>query len=607
MSLNGKDILKDVKVHHRDILWYLAVSVFMLLDWWLMKHELEIEYSSMTGTLLKATGDVALILLPYWFLPPKWRWTAILPLCIAAVWGISNLAYYRFWSDLIPPAFITMGGNVNGDLMEYGLSLISRNSLLLLAGPCMAVVFLIFMKPSASPAYTGKGKVWLTVLSLLAGMVGQTSYFKTTYSWRCAISPRSIREGLYDHFIGGYTGQKQLYTYNGMTYYSLRFLTDMAGVLSSSVELSGEEQNEIAAFLRNYERNGAGKSGDAATQGATGIDTDSLNVVYIIVESLNSDIVGRQVGGRPVMPVLDSLSRMEGTVVFDNVVSQIKASSSSDGHLLLMTGLLPPDKIAYSITLGSRNRYPSLADVLPHHNKYLLLADEGVCWNEGNTLRNFGLGEPLAIKDRPEYDIDVYGRDGAMFLKAIDMIEDGDVKIPFMMTLMTISMHIPFKEAGWPLPSDLSSSEELGLNERDYANMCRNTDRYIGEFLKALPENTLVFIASDHHQGIASDDAEQRAFFMAVNTGRTERISRTVGQVNLFPAVLDILGQRKGYGGLAPSAFNPCVDGTVDSYGKVYGNPSRATLDTLERAYGISDKIIRGDYFREASSRATGR
>lgn len=400
-----------------------------------------------------------------------------------------------------------------------------------------------------------------------------------------------------------------------MDYYILRFAIDAVGILSDKKTLTAEEKREIRDFIGNYA--GAGRLQSSIPLACQKLKQIAVhpersldaNVVYIIVESLNADMVGKMINGCPVMPVLDSLSRMEGTVVIDNVVSQIKAASSSDGHLLLMTGLLPPDKTAYSITYGSTNRFPSIADVLPGHNKYLLLADEGVCWNEGNTLRNFGLGEPIAIKDRPKWNPDEYGRDGAMLLQATEMLKDGSVREPFLMTLMTISMHIPFKEKAWPLPEDLVNISSLTQMERDYANMCRNTDRYIGEFLKTLPDNTIVFIASDHHQTIASESGEDpRAFFMAINTGRTEKVSRTVGQVNLFPATLEILGvTTDGYRGLAPSAFNPCVDGTLDSYGNRYGSPSEETLDSLVTAYRISDLVTRGDYFKEADHPAKGR
>lgn len=580
------------------VVWYVVVFICLMAFWWMMKWELGIDYPSLVGTFVKSAGDVALVLLPYWLLRPRWRWTALILLWFVPILCVGNLAYFRFWNDLIPPASVTMGGNVDGNLMQYGLALLRWSDLLFLLPPCFAWITYKKVKPWLSPSLRPGWKVIAVVLSLIACAAGQAAYFKTSFSWRNAISSRSLREGFIDHFVGGYTGQKQLYEYNGPLYYSVRFIVDAVGVLNSSVELTDAEKHEIADFISRYGGRVSVSVDTLSSDKPTSRQAvDSMNVVYIIVESLNSDMVSRKINDFPVMPVLDSLSRKKGTVVFDNVVSQIKASSSSDGHLLLMTGLLPPEKISYSITYGSGNTFPSLGKMLGNHNKYLLLADEGVCWNEGNTLRNFGLGDPLVIKDRPQYPVDVYGRDGAMFLQAAEMIKG--IKEPFFMTLMTISMHIPFKEEAWPLTEDLKSISGMTQQEKDYINICRQTDRCIGEFLKSLPENTVVIIASDHHQNIASEEGnDTRAFFMAVNCGKTARISRTVGQVNLYPATLEILGIYSEYSGLAPSAFDQSVDGTMDSYGNVYGKPSQAALDALANAYRVSDLIIRGDYFK---------
>lgn len=593
-------MLKDSNIYNESIaratIWYAVVFTALSVEWWLLKEGFSIEYLNALGTMLKGAGDIALILLPYWLLGPRLRWTALLAIWILAISGVANLAYLRFWGDLIPPASVTMGGNVDGNLMQYGASLLRVSDIAFVGIACAASAALPIIRPSKSPSMTPRGKALLTGLSLLAGLAGQASYLKTTYAWRNAISPESLKECVADHYTGGFTGQKQLYLFNGPVYYGIRFVYDAIDLLNGSLELTEAEKADIADFLRRYEGLAITDPIDSEDY-ATTVRSDSMNVVYIIVESLNADMVGRRIGDMSIMPVLDSLAHREGTVVLDNVVSQIKASSSSDGHLLLMTGLLPPEKASYSIMYGSRNSFPSLADALPDHHKYLLLADEGVCWNEGNTLRNFGLGEPITLLDRPQYPTDEYGRDEAMFLQAAEIIKN--VEEPFLMTLMTISMHIPFKEKAWPIPDDIRNAEGLTQMEKDYSNMCRHTDRSIGEFLKSLPENTLVIIASDHHQDVASGKSgATRAFFMAVNSGRTERISRTVGQVNLFPATLDILGIKSGYRGLAPSAFDEGVDGTQDSYGNVCGKPSREVLDTLGRAYEISDLIIRGDYFR---------
>ncbi len=571
---------------NRAVGFYFVAFICLLLEWMLFKSQLDIEYSNAIGTALKAIGDVALILLPYWLLAPRWRWSLLLPVWLYAVWCTVNITYYRFWSELIPPAAITMGGNVNSDLMTYGMSLLRRSDLWYIILPSLSTAILVLLDPKKSKSFATRQKLTFIGSSILIGLIGQFSYFKTAHAWNDNVSSRSLTESFKDHFFGGYTGQKSLYTYNGFVYYSVRYAYDIVDLLTNSVSLTDDQKVEISGFLQKYERK---SSNDNAT-------LDSLNVVYIIVESLNADMIGKKIGDLDVMPTLDSLASAEGTVFFDNVVSQIKASSSSDGHLLLMTGLLPPDKVAYSISYGSSNTFPSLADVMPIHNKYLLLADDGVCWNEGNTLRNFGLGKPITGKNRSGYDPEVLGRDGAMFRQAADMMKN--IRQPFFMTLMTISMHIPFNEGAWSMPEEFAGAEGINQREKNYATVCHYTDRYIGDFLKSLPENTIVFIAADHSQSVASgNDTTPAAAFMAINTGRTQRISRTVGQVNLFPATLDILGRNASYGGLAPSAFNPTVNGTRDSYGNIYGNPSKETIDTLDMAYRISDIIIRGDYF----------
>ncbi len=605
-----KNIIAAFKGDHgRAYVWYLAMALIMLIEWVLMKEGADVKYSNFLGTIFKAAGDVALILLPYWLLNPKWRWAGLLPVWMVAICCVVNLTYYRFWGDLVPPAAVTMGANINAGLLASGFALLHWADIFFFILPTGATALYFLIRPAKSPRFAKRGKLTGIGISMAVGIMGQLSYFKTSYSWRQEISRRDLTTAIADQLTGEYSSQIQFYSYNGLAGYGIRFCADMIRVMTSSVELNKAQREEIKSFLDSYARN--------MEPGAT--VADSLNVVYIIVESLNSDMITREIGGKKVMPVLDSLVHSSGTVYFDNVVSQTKASCSSDGHLLLLTGLLPPDKIAYAITYGGCNRFPSLADAMPRHNKYLLLADDGVCWNEGNTLSNFGLGKPLVIKDRPDYDVGELGRDGAMFRQAADMMPR--IEQPFLMTLMTISMHIPFKEEAWEMPEEIADAEELSAQERDYANTCNHTDRYIGEFLQTVPVNTLIFIASDHSQDIDSKSGGgKRGAFIALHTGRTERVSRTIGQVNLFPATLDLLGirgiavnirQATGsdeleskssggsliYSGLAPSALNPAVDGTIDSYGKIYGAPTQSLLDSLGRAYRLSDLIIRGDYF----------
>ncbi len=131
----------------KALLWYILVFVCIGLEWWLMKTELGIEYTNIIGTLLKATGDVALVLLPYWLLNPRWRWAALLPVWLFGMWAICNLAYFRFWGDLIPPAAVTMGGNVDVDLAGYGLSLLTLRDCFFVVLPLVATTLYFVIKP----------------------------------------------------------------------------------------------------------------------------------------------------------------------------------------------------------------------------------------------------------------------------------------------------------------------------------------------------------------------------------------------------------------------------------------------------------------------------
>ena len=569
--------------------FYLVAFVCMIIEWCLFKSELDIEYSSFVGTLTKSVGDVAAMLVFYWLLSPRWRWTLLVVAWGYSVWDVVNLAYFRFWGDLVPVSVFSMAGNVDGNLMSYGFSLLKIQDLIFVLAPAVENVAYFIMRPQKNGPFSVRFKLISVLLSLAVALIGQFSYFRTASAWNSSVSPQSLTENLNRHFLGDNIGQRRMYVLNGSACYGIRFCAEAVKLMTATIELNADQRSEISRFIENYSH--ADLPSDAKSR------LDSLNVVYVIVESLNADMLGKEIGGLRVMPVLDSLAIGRGTVLFDNVVSQIKASSSSDGHLLLMTGLLPPDKVAYSITYGSTNTFPSLADVMPHHNKYLLLADDGVCWNEGNNMQNFGLGIPVTSKDRPVQNIENHGRDGAMFIQASEMMDT--VSKPFFMTLMTISMHIPFREQGWPVPEEFENANGLSRTEKDYAAVCHFTDMYLGRFLKTIPDKTIVFIASDHSQGVASNyDSSPAAVFMAVGTDHTEHISRVVGQVNLFPATLDILGVgTMTYRGIAPSAFDSSIEGTRDAYGNIYGNPTKETLDTLDEAFRISDLILRGNYF----------
>lgn len=590
ISDNLNKIRKITSDYWRSLSMWLIAAAACIAQWYLFNHDIGCIYPNFIGTLMKCIGEVALILSPFWLLKPKWRWTIIIPIWVSSLWIIINVTYFRFWKDLLPPSALTMTENMDHNLLSYGIALLHPHDIWYLLIPIATTIVYFLLRPGREREFSNRIKLWSVAGSVFLGIASQFSFIKTELGVNEDIGYTDTLRIVKGHYnLQMPANYFNCHFYGGNLLYGIHYLYDLYQILTYRKELSYEEKEEIKTFLNNYTNSGQ----------RTRINPDSLNIVYIIVESLNADVLNRKIEGFSITPTLDSIANLPGSVVFDNVAGQVKYSGSSDGHLILMTGLLPPEKTSYVFMFGDKNSFPSIGKALENHHKYILLADEGNLWNESAIFENFGLGKPKTI-NQFSYSDKEYGRDGAMFKEAEAMLDT--IHHPFMMTLMTISMHLPFEEEAWEMPEALKKAKSLSNTERKYLNVTHGFDKYLGHFLRKLPKNTIVFIASDHGVGLNNYNNETNGgipiVFMALNTSRTEHISRKVGQVNLYPATLELLGiYSPTYHGIAPSAFDPKVDGTLNSYGEVIGHPTATALDSIRRAYHISDLIIRGNYF----------
>lgn len=574
-----------MKKHWRTLSVYGICLIGLCLEWFLFKQGAGIGYPNPIATLMKCIGDCAIILLPFFLLKPRWRWSVVLPLWVYGIWSVANLIYFRFWHDLIPPAAITMGGNVNGNLAGYAFSLLCGSDALFVIIPVVASIIVRILHASVETKLPTYGKIGGLICSLIVFILGQTSYYISHKSWLKEYGVTGLSESLKDHFIGDRVSSIARYEIDGLAMYLIHFPIDAAAQLLSATSLSDEERSEVDAFLARY---------DVPTSN-TPIDVDSMNIAYIIVESLNSEVLNNTVNGLRITPTLDSLASLSGTVLFDNVVSQVKLANSSDGHLLLMSGLLPPNKIAYCFKFGGSNNFHTLSEALPNHFKHTYLGDDAKFWNKAAIVKNLGLGEITRISDM-NHNNEVAGVDETLLKYTASVMDT--LQTPFFITLMTMSMHMPFHEASWEMPKEIATSN-IDEQRKDYYTVTYYFDKYLGEFVKSLPSNTIIIIASDHSVELKDGPMYPPSVFMAVNVGRTEHVSRVVGQVNLFPATLELLGlDLPNYGGLAPSGLNPCVDGSIDANGNIYGTPSSAAIDTLITAFRLSDLIIRSNAFK---------
>lgn len=564
------------------ILMYLLALAGMTAMWVAFRSVMNFGRGMVLPAIVMGVGEAAFFLWPYWLLPPKWRWSVMLPVWGMAIWILSNLCYFRFWNDFYPPSTIFISGNYDSEILGIGFSLIEPGDWIFFAAPVLVTVcaLIVGIKGLDRQKFSGKMKLVALGLSLVLVVAAQICYVMTDNR-----EEKGERIGLTQHYMGAskFTiSRTNDIDYTGLSGCLPKFISEWLSIYKT---LTDDERKEIDSFLANYRY-----------EGAIVGDTVSANVVYIIVESLNREVLGMEFDSKPVAPTLDSLAVAEGTVCFRAVATQIKHSVSSDGHLLLLTGLLPPSDFSYTAYVGGRNLFPSLPKGLDKHENLMILGDEGNLWNEKEVFGNFGFERVLTRLDYATED-DGLTRDEALFREARNQL--GQRREPFLLGLMTMSMHYPFTDAK-EIPEFISRTELPEITKRYLATVNR-FDSLLKEFLAALPRNTIVFIASDHPlHDIKVRDEHPLGVFMALHTDRTATVKRWVGQANLFPATLDILGLElpDGYRGLMPSALNPNVIGTINGYGSVYGVPTKETKDTLREAYRVSDLILRGDYFR---------
>lgn len=137
----------------------------------------------------------------------------------------------------------------------------------------------------------------------------------------------------------------------------------------------------------------------------------------------------------------------------------------------------------------------------------------------------------------------------------------------------------------------------------NYYRMTNYFDTQLGIFLDRLKssgiyDRSVIIIASDHNVPLHGESEIGGApiVFVALNTGLTKSIDRIVGQIDVFPTIIDIMGGGD-WRGVGLSMLLDNNSSAVDATGKLYGH-STPEIDRYKAdAWQISDLIIRSNYF----------
>lgn len=352
-------------------------------------------------------------------------------------------------------------------------------------------------------------------------------------------------------------------------------------------------------------------------------------MVVIFVESLESWVLERSVEGQELTPCLNRLLHEERTLYAPQVVTQVKGGRSIDAQLLVTAGLLPLENGCWSARCP-HTAYPSLVKAFrqrhPGARALLFTPDKEIVWNQMIVAREFGFDSLLSHKHfRNDRTTGTGSRrrlcDEAFFDQCLEKLAEPqmlpDTAGACYLQFVTYSSHHPFV-----IPEELHRirlRQEMPRRLRDYLTAVNYVDHALGEFIAALRRNprlsdAMIVITGDH-EGLASErpalasSAAGRGLvsegrftpLIVVNAPAAMRCTDTVGQIDIYPTLLDLLGlddyhwHGLGRSLLRADAPRAAVDPRLERVGAAVDS---TTEQHLRQAWSLSDRIIRSDYFR---------
>ncbi len=379
-----------------------------------------------------------------------------------------------------------------------------------------------------------------------------------------------------------------------------------------NIKLDTAERNRIAKWYQDKKENLPDNEYKGMFKGK--------NLLVIQVESLEKFVINQKINGQEITPELNKL--VKNSMFFTNIHEQVGGGNSSDADLMTNASVYP---IQLGTTFFSNpfTHYNSFPKMLKK-NGYFTTAihpDNGAFWNWMPALKSMGFNK---CYDSSYYKtterINMGISDGTYF----DQIEPiiAKEKQPFYTFLVTLSSHTPFELAD--KYRELKLSEELDKSKLGgYLQCIHYTDKQLGRLLDKLQkdgilDNTVVAIYGDHegiHKYFPKDigmlseqeswwkDNGKRIPLIIYNKNlKGKEINVNGGQVDTMPTLAYLMGiDESSYinTAMGRNLLKTNKDFAVLRNSTVVGNVDEKDKAHAVEGLEISDKIIRGDYFKK--------
>ena len=297
------------------------------------------------------------------------------------------------------------------------------------------------------------------------------------------------------------------------------------------------------------------------------------NVVIVQMESLQHFLLGLEVGGEAVVPVLNQLSKR--ALNWNYIMDVTLHGRTSDAEYALMTGL-PPDRVKAMQFQTLSEHLPALPRSLAGLG-YETLAIHGydvTFWNRARAFPRYGF-EHLYFQESfaqaPKWGLGP--ADEVVFEFAVDRMQKRSAK-NVLSLIVTLSSHHPYVYVPERYLQPFSEAfPDLGLTG-PYLGSAAYADEALGGFMARMQkaglwDNTLFVIYGDHDRGGLGTNEPipsvgpamflpqgDRIPFMIVLPGKEQFIAQhfapyanVFGSLrDVFPTVMHLLGEAVPYG-----------------------------------------------------------
>ena len=539
----------------------VAWLILSLMSMWLCHCNWEIRP-------LMCLTDGLCLMLPWLLLPPRWRgWWWLLP-SIYTISLAANLLYGKFFFQIIPIELLFSDVWMNDYVLSRSILEFEVTSLLPVGGLSLLVAFWLVLRRS-QPTYTLKLNT-LTLCFVVVALLGaHTMQSVRIHYYRPQMT---MRECLADSFSLHKLYKDDIIRHGYVLAYTFHFFEKIMCNHQFSLD-----DNEL---LRKIETAPRGELPAELAEAFAANRHKSL--ICIVVESLDTDALGRTVGGVRVTPTLDSLAADTSVIALTNIKHQIGLGHSSDGHVITFGGLMRCDQCPITF-VNHKAALPSIFHALNFEHNFAIIGEGRAVWNAGRYLPALGF---KSICD----DISSLGQgtgDKAIFDAAFEVIKNS--QRPFCAMVSTISMHGPYVPKNTPVTA-ISRSGELDSKLSYYLERTHFFDTCLANFLQQLKEadiyqQSVVLIVADHNSELHWDTFIP---MFILNAGVPHRITadRALTQLDIYPTLLDVMGMANSdyWLGMGQSALRPGLPPLTD--------------DELHQRSVLSQRLLQTDYFR---------